>query len=95
VEQDSDDYLRVNLQSDGTNTQLVVVDFVQGQPPLLKASVNITDTTPYYLRLLRTSMNWQAFYSGDSMNWKSHKNLFFTRALAVSAVSSPRLPLPA
>lgn len=85
VEQDAQNFLRINFQSDGQNTILFVASFVNGSPTVL-ARLPITTPQAVYLRVQRTGERWAIRYAGDSSTWQSDPKLDFTRTMIVRGV---------
>lgn len=83
VEQDEDDFLRVNLQHDGVATRIVAATFMTGTPTITVNEV-VSVTAPVYLRLLRLGDSWSIAYSSDGLSWITNGLLTFEHQLAVT-----------
>ncbi|MCB9140442.1 MAG: DUF1349 domain-containing protein [Caldilineaceae bacterium] len=88
VLKDNANWVRLNVQYDGTRTQLVAVRTTAGSPQI---AVNQQITSgpidgPIYLRLTRSGLNWQAAYSLDGNNWISNAQTSFFHGLNVTSV---------
>lgn len=87
IEQDADDYLRINFQSGRTSPDLVVIQFTQGQEPEIIATQTISNAVaPLYLRVIRTGDTWQVSYSTNGIAWATNEALTFTHSMIVSQV---------
>jgi len=87
VEEDSDDFLRFDFNSDGTNTKIFAASFTGGTP-LQRVNSVITDThvVPLYMRVKREGDQWGQYYSYDEMDW-TH-SVSFTHPLTVTEVGA-------
>ena len=83
VEQDEDDFLRVNFQHDGVATRIFAATFITGTPTI-KVNEVVSVTAPAYLRLLRMGDTWSISYSSDGLSWITNGLLTFEHELAVS-----------
>ena len=83
IEQDSDNYLRVDFYSDNTNLRMFAARFEGGVPTVI-TNETITGGTALFLRLTRQGDAWTYQYSDDGSNWTGAGN--FTYGLSVSAV---------
>lgn len=83
VEQDVDNFLRVDLYNDGSNLRLFAARFVGGVPTAL-INQTISASSTLYLRLTRVGDQWTPQYSSDGVSWTSGGS--FSHALSVSAV---------
>lgn len=87
VEQDSDNFLRFDFHSDGSNTRIFAASFTNGVP-LQKANSVITgtDVAPLYMRVRRVGNQWTQSYSYDGANWSTGAS--FSRTLVVTSVGA-------
>ncbi len=102
VEQDPNNYLRVEFHSDGTGVKLYIASIADGVPTTQKYQ-SVPAGPPLYLRVHRTSDDWTISYStnGAVLSWVSLSS--FNVPLAVTAVGvyagndsdSPQDPAPA
>ncbi len=83
IEQDQDDYLRLEFYSDGTATWLLAVRFAAGVPTI-RYNQSIPSGVPMYLRVSRGGDTWTLGYSLDGQTW--HTAASFDEPLAVGAV---------
>ena len=89
VEQDSNDYLRFDYYSDGTNTHVFSGVFVNGvfQSPVGRKNTiigGVPSGAPLYLRVKRAGNIWTLSYSTNRTTWVQHNS--FTHAMTVNAV---------
>ncbi len=73
LEQDEDNFLRINYQYKKGNLQLVIIGFKPGGNETLR-SINLSDLNPdesLYLWLTRQDGQWQLAYSADDQNWSN------------------------
>jgi PKD repeat protein len=83
IEQDPQNFLRVDFYSDGSVLRLFAARFVNGVPTTLR-SQTITAAPTLYLRLTRQGDTWTPQYSYDGVSWIGVSG--FTHALAVTSV---------
>jgi len=92
VEQDSDDFLRLDFHSWYSDTRLFAAIFEPGSSdplsPTVKYNQRITDTNvaPLYMRVKREGDLWTQFYSYDEVSWTP--SVSFTHPLTVTAVGA-------
>jgi regulation of enolase protein 1 (concanavalin A-like superfamily) len=90
VEEDAENFLRIELYSDGLGTNLLVAVFAPGTANSLivdlKADLPIaaTNVKPLYLRVRRQGDNWTVSYSLDGTAW--NEAVAFSHALTVDSV---------
>ncbi|NIV37186.1 MAG: hypothetical protein GWN58_49500, partial [Anaerolineae bacterium] len=71
VEQDSDDFLRLEFYSDGVDTRILAAVLEPGSPGPLKPTVKVNsvitdiDVAPLYMRVGRQGDEWTQSYSYD------------------------------
>jgi len=82
IEEDSTNYIRFDLYSDGSSTNMFVGNIVNDTPQII-ANINVSVFTPVYLRVTRTSNTFNYSYSLDNSIWVPVASA--TRAMAVSA----------
>ncbi|MCB0184078.1 MAG: DUF1349 domain-containing protein, partial [Caldilineaceae bacterium] len=82
---DTDNLLRFNFQSDGTNVSLVVVSFSGGTPTIVAGEV-IPESSDYYMRVRLEGNQWTIFYSADGATWQTKPSLTFTQSLALTKI---------
>ncbi|MEZ4515548.1 MAG: hypothetical protein R3C44_01485 [Chloroflexota bacterium] len=82
VQQDGDNYLRFNVQHDGNDPSLAIVDGNNGNAVLLYGLPLLT--IPPYLRITRLASEWTLDYSLDGVNWTNAT--VFTKVLTVSQI---------
>lgn len=87
IEQDADNYLRINTQSNGTQTELLMVHVTDGVPDIYLRET-IEGAAPIFLRLLRwKSLDlWRVSYSFDGIDWISGAKFELTHPLSVAKV---------
>lgn len=83
VEAASDDYIRFDTYSDGTNLRIFAATF-DPNPTVKISEVIASPTTPFYLRVARSGDVWTMTYSFDRQTWHSPTGHTFAHALAVS-----------
>jgi regulation of enolase protein 1 (concanavalin A-like superfamily) len=83
VEQDADNFLRLDFYSDGSALWVFAARFVGGVPTTL-INQPIASSSELYLRLTRQGDTWTPQYSDDGVSWNPLGS--FTHALNVSAV---------
>ncbi len=87
IEENTQSFLRINFQSDGSITRLVAYSFAAGAPTE-ETTVEVGTDAPLYLRVRRTKDHWKLFYSADGTTWNSSAALEFTHALTVTKVGA-------
>jgi hypothetical protein len=83
IEQDADDFLRLEFYSDGSGTRLFAAVF---EPTMtIKYDGRITDTNvaPLYMRVRRQGDQWNQSYSYDGIDWTTP--VTFTHPLTATA----------
>jgi PKD repeat protein len=83
VEQDPQNFLRLDFHSDGSALRLFAARFVGGVPTTLR-NQTIAAAPVLYLRLTRQGDTWMPQYSYDGSSWVDVSG--FTHALAVTSV---------
>lgn len=68
VEQDADNYLRIEFHHDGKSVQAYAAKFVDGQPEPVITKVPLNET-PSWLRITRNGSSWSMSYSFDGSEW--------------------------
>jgi uncharacterized repeat protein (TIGR02543 family) len=92
VEQDSDDFLRLEFYSDGSDTLIFAAILEPGSANPLKPTVKVnsaitdTDAAPLYMRVGRQGDEWTQSYSYDGMVYTT--SVTFTHPLTVTAVGT-------
>ncbi|MEZ4620994.1 MAG: DUF1349 domain-containing protein [Caldilineaceae bacterium] len=75
IEEDAENFLRVNFQYDGTSTRIFAASFVTETATTLLPTTYVNeiipnaDGAPLYLRLLRQGDTWRISYSYDGTTW--------------------------
>ncbi len=82
VQQDANNYLRFNVQHDGADASLAVVDGNNGNA-ILTFGLPLLSTPPY-LRVTRLANLWTLDYSVDGTNWANATS--FNKLLTISQV---------
>lgn len=85
IEADSQNFIRINFQHNGTNTFLFGASFNNGTPRERFNQV-IPDGAPLYLRVVRSGNIWAAFYSYDGEEWNTNSAMTFNYGLSVTNV---------
>jgi hypothetical protein len=103
VEQDEDNFLRIELYSDGLGTYVFVGAFSPGTTDPLRVDVKVdqfidaANVKPLYLRVRRQGDDWTVSYSLNGTAW--NEAVSFTQALTVDSVgvygSNAGRPAPA
>jgi len=85
IQQDSNNFVRINFQSNENDTSsLLGFTFTNGTPEAVSYKALASGDGPMYLRLVRLGTQWQIFYSNNGSDWVASGS--FTYALEVSAV---------
>ncbi|MBI5471264.1 MAG: VCBS repeat-containing protein [Ignavibacteriae bacterium] len=85
VQQDAANFLRFNLQSDGTTIRALAVSFVSGNPTIrFQYSLGANGIAPLHMRVVRTDDTWSLSYSTNGSSWTTAGG--FTHSLAVHSV---------
>ncbi len=86
IEQDSNNYLRFDFYSDGTNTFIFAASFINGYPAAMNNSVisGAPITIPLYMRVKRAGNQWTQSYSYDGVVWNISKT--FSHTISVTSV---------
>jgi len=83
VEQDTSNYVRFDVFSDGKSLRVFSATFTNGVPTV-RTNQSIASGPTTYLRLSRSGNQWTTWYSYDGSNWVTAAS--FTHPLAVSSV---------
>jgi regulation of enolase protein 1 (concanavalin A-like superfamily) len=81
VEQDSKNFLRFDIFSDGTTPRLFAASFVNGTPTT-RYNVAISGGAPIWMRVKRAGNTWTQSYSTDGTNFTPATSFSFTLAVA-------------
>ncbi len=85
AQQDSLNFLRFNLQSDGTSIKALAVSFLGGSPTIrIETSLGVNNVAPLYLRVTRVGSTWSLLYSANGSSWTTAGS--FTHTLTVSSI---------
>ena len=85
VEQDSLNFVRIDVNSDGFNTRVFVNRVTGGVPtPMASYSIGLNGVLPLYVRMRREGNNWSPFYSLNGVSWNPTGT--FTHSLTVTRV---------
>ncbi len=87
IEENTQSFLRVNFQSDGSITSLVAYSFISGSPTE-EVAEEVDADAPLYLRIRRTKDQWKLFHSADGITWNSSTALEFAHTLTVTKVGA-------
>ncbi len=68
IEQDSANFLRLDIHSDGANTKLYAATYTNGVTSV-KQYQTIPKAAPYYLSIFRDANNWTFSYSYNGADW--------------------------
>jgi regulation of enolase protein 1 (concanavalin A-like superfamily) len=83
IEEDSNNYLRFDFYSDGSNTMIFAVSLFQGSPSVkINQTIQSGAAAPLYMRIERTGDDWVQSYSYDGSSWNVAVN--FTHVIPVS-----------
>ncbi|MEM7131405.1 MAG: hypothetical protein AAF702_34140 [Chloroflexota bacterium] len=87
IEEDEENFLRINIQSSGSGIQLLVVRVIDGVPDL-PIREDISAEAPLYLQVLRWQNIdlWRISYSYDGETWNSGPKFELTQPLSVTKV---------
>ena len=84
IEQDAENFLRLDFYSDGSSVRVFAAVFVNGSPSV-QGNIPISVTgDALYLRITRQGDAWTQAYSEDGVNWQTATS--FNHALTVGAV---------
>jgi len=89
IEQDSNNFLRFDFYSDGSNTNIFATSFVGGTPtipPMIDSPITGASVAPLYMRVRRQGDWWTLSYSDD--NWTSSDSVSFDHHLTVTSVGA-------
>ncbi len=85
VQQDSANFLRFNLQSDGSTIKALGASFVNGNPTLrFQTSLGMNGVAPLYMRLNRSGNAWTFASSTDGTTWTTSGG--FSHSLTVHSM---------
>ena len=84
IEQDSNNFIRFDFYSDGSNLRVFATSFQNGNPTIRTNEV-ITSGVPLYMRVRRMGDQWTQQYSYDGSNWQTAAS--FSYALSVTSSS--------
>ncbi|MFN0158707.1 MAG: invasin domain 3-containing protein [Bacteroidota bacterium] len=85
VEQDSVNYMRFEVHSDGASTRIYLASTVNGVPTqLVNFNITSNNVAPLYLRVRRVGNDWTQFYSLNGIAWNPSGT--FTRTMTISKV---------
>lgn len=85
IEENSQNFLRINFQTDGSVTRLVAYSFT-AEAPTEEVLEEVGTDAPLYLRIRRTKDQWKLFHSTNGTNWNSSAALEFAHSLTVTKV---------
>ncbi len=83
IEENSNNFLRLDFHHDGANAWIFAAAFAGGSPTVINRS-NVSNRIPLYMRVKREGDQWIQTYSYDKKNWLTNAN--FTHVLSVNAV---------
>lgn len=81
VEQDSKNFLRFGIFSDGTTARLFAASFVNGAPTT-RYNIAMSGGAPIWMRVKRAGSTWTQSYSTDGTNFTAAASFSFTLAVA-------------
>ncbi len=84
IEQDSNNFIRFDFYSDGSNLRVFATSFQNGTPTI-RINEAITSGVPLYMRVRRIGDQWTQQYSYDGINWQTAVS--FSYALSVASTS--------
>jgi uncharacterized repeat protein (TIGR02543 family) len=84
VKEDAQNLLRINVQSDGSRTNLFIARLRGSAQPTTIARPQVPNGAPIYLRVLRTGSQWSVSYGTDGVTWSTTQT--FTQAMTVTEV---------
>jgi len=86
IEQDSNNYLRFDFHSTGSDTRIFTASFTNGSPTVKNYAMisGTPSAVPIYMRVKREGNQWTQSYSYNGENWTS--SITFTHALSVTSV---------
>ncbi|HIH32315.1 TPA: DUF1349 domain-containing protein, partial [Candidatus Woesearchaeota archaeon] len=82
IEQDTDNYIRIDYYSNGINTKLFTAKFINNIPTII--SNIIVPSNSQYLKINRTGNNWLVQYSTDGIDWTTRP--LFTHSMTTNKV---------
>ena len=68
IEQDSENFLRIDINHDGITPRILLLDFIDNVPFTIIDEA-ITGDAPWYLQVKRSGDSWTVRYSNDGTNW--------------------------
>jgi GH18 family chitinase len=87
IEEDTQNYLRLDFHSDGSATRLFAASFVNGTPtPRANRVIAANGVVPLYMKLKRQGTLWTHSYSFDGKTWTVADS--FSHALKVTKVGT-------
>src|SRR4030066_2122070 len=86
IEQNSNNYLRFDFHSTGSDTRIFAASFTNGSPTVKNYAVisGTPSAVPIYMRVKRQGDQWTQSYSYNGENWTSSAN--FNHSLSVTSV---------
>ncbi|MCB0060724.1 MAG: DUF1349 domain-containing protein, partial [Caldilineaceae bacterium] len=87
IEQDSQNFLRINFQHNGNNTYVFAASFSNGNPRE-RFVQSIPDGAPLYLRVVRSAHDWGVFYSDNGEDWNTNSTMAFNFIMNVTKVGA-------
>ncbi len=85
VQEDSNDFLRVEFNADGSGTRLFVASLVNNVATVrANIPVGASGVSPMYLRVLRVDDSWKVSYSSTGTTWTT--GVIFNHPMTVNSV---------
>ena len=84
VQQDSGNWLRFDMYSDGSSVFVYAGSTVNGSTGTMVNTAVAAAATPFWLRVTRSGSTWTFAYSADGSSWTTART--FTRIITVSQV---------
>ncbi|MBI5471263.1 MAG: hypothetical protein HY961_02855 [Ignavibacteriae bacterium] len=85
VQQDTANFLRFNLQSDGSAIKALAVSFVGGVATMrFETSLGVNNIAPLYLRVTRVGNTWSLLHSMNGSTWTTAGS--FSHTVTVSSI---------
>lgn len=83
IEEDANNFLRINFQHNGNNMSVFAASFSNGNPRE-RFNQTIPDGTPHYLRVVRSGQDWGVFYSYNGEDWETNSAMAFNFVMNVT-----------
>jgi len=88
IQQDANNFLRLNFQYDGSSASLLAAKMINGAPTKIwERTLSPADGQgPMRMRVRRNNDSWEVAYSFDGFDWITGANFDFTHAMTVAQI---------